>query len=79
MKLAGIVCLRLKQYDKALEYFRRLETIPLEVNPGKFYHALALVERGTPEDLRNAKIILKQVIEKDLDGKETAAEWLKKL
>ncbi len=39
-KYAGIVFLRLNNYDKALEYFTRLESdTTLHSNPGKFYKA----------------------------------------
>ncbi len=78
-KLAGIASLRLQQYDKALNYFIKLENYPgLYANPGKFYHALTLLNRNQAGDEEAAKQLLQQVVEKDLDKREVAEEWLKK-
>jgi hypothetical protein len=35
-KYAGIVSLRLAQYDKAINYFSQIENALLYANPGKF-------------------------------------------
>ncbi|HKO81806.1 MAG TPA: hypothetical protein VJU78_15480, partial [Chitinophagaceae bacterium] len=75
---AGIVSLRLEQYDKAVNYFSKIENIKLHANPGKFYHALVLIKRSQPGDMETAKQLLKQVVENDLEGKEEAEKWLKK-
>lgn len=77
-KYAGIVSLRLGQYDKAINYFSQLENIRLYANPGKFYHALTLMKRNLPGDTDTAKQLLQQVVENDLEGKKDAEEWLKK-
>ena len=78
-KFAGLTSLRLQQYDKALGYFGQLENYPgLYANPGKFYHALTLMKRNLSGDTEVAKRLLQQVVEKDLDKKEIAEEWLKK-
>jgi tetratricopeptide (TPR) repeat protein len=78
-KFAGIVYLRLNQYDKALHYFKQLENQKgLFANPGAFYQALTLMRRNLPNDELEAKKLLGQVVEQDLEGKETAEEWLKK-
>ena len=80
LKYAGIVTLRTGQYDLALQYFTRLENYPgLYANPGKFYHALTLMKRNQPGDKQNAKLLLQDVVKKDLEGKETAQDWLKKM
>jgi tetratricopeptide (TPR) repeat protein len=76
---AGIVALRLKEYDKALRYFGELESYPgLYSNPALFYRALTLMERNGSGDKEQAKQILQKVVSDDLEGKETALEWLKK-
>ncbi|MDB5276275.1 MAG: hypothetical protein JWR61_1230 [Ferruginibacter sp.] len=79
-KYAGIVSLRLKNYDKALSHFQSLEQNTASFsNPGKFYHALTLLKRNSAGDKAAAILLLKEVVAKDLEGKETAVTWLKKL
>lgn len=78
-KYAGIVTLRLKDYDKALLYFKQLADYPLYANPGLFYQALTYMERNQPGDTENAKQLLQQIVKDDLEEKETALEWLRKL
>jgi tetratricopeptide (TPR) repeat protein len=79
-KYAGIVSLRLREYDKALLYFKQLETYTdLYANPALFYQALTLMERNRTDDAAKAKQLLEQVVQNDLEGKEVAEEWLKKL
>ncbi len=75
---AGIVSLRLEKYDKALQYFIQLENIPLEKNPGKFYHALTLMKRNKPGDEVEAKKLLQDVINNKLARSDIAGEWLEK-
>jgi len=78
-KYAGIVSLRLEEYDKAIRYFTQLESYTtLYANPGKFYHALTLLKRNLPGDKQEAKNLLEQVVQQDLEGRETAEGWLKK-
>lgn len=80
IKYAGLVSLRLSKYDQALGYFIRLENYPnLQSNPGKFYHALALLLRNKNGDEAEAKKLLLQVVAQDLDGKETAERLLQNL
>lgn len=76
-KLAGIVSLRIADYDKAISYFTALENIRLYTNPGKFYHALALLKRNRTGDQEMAKQLLQEVVDQKLEEKETAARWLK--
>lgn len=78
-KYAGIVSLRLDQYDKALRYFKQLENQKgLYANPGAFYQALTLMKRNLPGDKLSARSLLQRVVEGDLEGKEYAEKWLKK-
>lgn len=79
-KYTGIVFLRLENFDKALNYFSKLEAdTGLYSNPGKFYKAITLLKRNKNNDKEKAKILLQEVIAKDLEGKSEAIEWLKKL
>lgn len=76
----GIVYLRLGNYDKSLQYFRQLENYSsLYSNPAIFYQALTLMKRNQPGDKQKARQLLQQVVDRDLEGKETAKKWLKKL
>jgi len=76
---SGIVYLRLENYDKALEYFQELEKYTSHyANPATFYHALTLMKRNRPGDKLEAKQLLKQVEQNDLEGKKTAKQWLNK-
>ncbi len=78
-KDAGIVSLRLNNYDKALEYFTMLEAdTGLYSNPGKFYKAITLLKRNKDGDKDAAKLLLEQVRDENLEGKKEAEEWLKK-
>jgi tetratricopeptide (TPR) repeat protein len=79
LNLAGIVSLRKNDFDKAITYFTTLEKMPLYANPGKFHHALTLIKRDLDEDRSQAKILLQQVVNENLEGKELAADWLKHL
>ena len=78
-KYAGIVSLRLKEYDKALMYFSMIESDTSYSNWGKFYKALTLLERDKKGDIEAAKILLQQVRDNELEGKKEAEEWLKKI
>jgi tetratricopeptide (TPR) repeat protein len=79
VKYAGITSLRLQQYDKALHYFKLLSEQPgLYANPGIFLQAITLLKRNLPADKQTARKLLVQVVENDLEGKETAEQWLKK-
>jgi len=76
---AGIVYLRLGNYDKALEYFQQVENdTSLYSNPATFYHALTLMKRNQPGDKQQARQLLHQIIDNDLAEKETAQQWLAK-
>jgi tetratricopeptide (TPR) repeat protein len=74
---AGIVYLRLKEYDKALSYFRLLETDrSLYTNPAVFYESLTLMKREGPGDTQEARKLLQEVIDRNLDKKEDAQQLL---
>jgi len=79
-KYAGITSLRLQQYDKAIHYFKLLEDQRnLYANPGAFLQATTLLKRNLPGDKQKAIELLNQVVQNDLEGKETAELWLKKM
>ena len=75
-KYAGIVSLRLKDYDKAIDYFSQLGNARLYANPGKFFQALTYLKRKKTGDRQEAKNILEQVVQADLEGKEIARKLL---
>jgi len=79
IKYAGIVSLQLQDYDKAIDYFTRLGNYQLYANPGKFYLSITLLKRHHPGDTQQAKLLLQQVLQNDLEGKETAKLLLDKL
>ncbi len=77
LKVAGVVALRTKNYDKALDYFHRLGEQPdLFENPGKFYEAITYLLRNEPLDKIKADSLLHVVIVNNLDGKEEAEKWV---
>lgn len=80
LNYAGIVSLRMENYDKALDYFIRLQhhTDP-HVNPALFYQALTLLKRNYAGDSDHAKQLLRQIVENDLNKKVDAQELLGKL
>jgi hypothetical protein len=76
---AGIVCLRIKEYDKALQYFQTLAVdTTLYSNPALFYESLTLMKRNIPGDHENARHLLQQVVDRNLARKEDAQRFLDK-
>ena len=72
IKYAGITALRLKKYNKAIEYFKKLSFDKnLFANPGKFYQSIALLKQS-PKNQEEAEILLKEVVDNDLEGKNEA-------
>lgn len=68
-KNAGLVSLRLKEYDQAIEHFHRLGTrTDLVSNPGKFYEAIALLMKNEPLTQKSAQNLLKEVKRHKLEG-----------
>lgn len=79
-KYAGLAALRMKDYDKAINWFESLETYSgLYANPAQLYLALTYMDRNQSGDSEKAKQLLQKIVDQDLEGKETAQEWLKKL
>jgi tetratricopeptide (TPR) repeat protein len=79
IKYAGITSLRLKQYDKAVHYFELLkDQTDLYANPGTLLLATTLLKRDQAGDKKAARTLLEEVVQKDLEGKEVAVQWLKK-
>ena len=77
---AGISALRMKEYDRALSYFEQMATHQgLFSNPAQILQAVTLMERNLPGDTAKAKQLLQQIVSNDLEGKEFAQEWLKKM
>ena len=75
-KIAGIVSLKLKDYDNAIIYFHQLgDQKNLFSNPGRFYEAVARLQRGLPVDKKIADNLLNEVIDSNLEGKEEAVKW----
>jgi tetratricopeptide (TPR) repeat protein len=76
---AGIISLRLRDYDKALAYFEELETYStLYANPALLYQAVTLMERNRTGDAGRAKNILQEIVRKNAEGTKIAKEWLHK-
>ncbi|MCA0228896.1 MAG: hypothetical protein LCH91_00435 [Bacteroidetes bacterium] len=68
-KNAGLVSLRLKEYDQAIEHFHRLGTrTDLVSNPGKFYEAIALLMKNEPLTQKSAQNLLNEVKRDKLEG-----------
>jgi tetratricopeptide (TPR) repeat protein len=77
-QFAGIVCLRVGDYNKALQYFQQLEKYSLEVNPAVFYQAITFMKRNQPGDKETARQLLERVAKEHLAGDDVAPEWLHK-
>lgn len=74
---AGITFLRLGKYESALECFGKVEAnTNLYSNPGKFYRAITLLKRNAAGDKAAARRLLREVVEKDLEGRKEAERWL---
>jgi tetratricopeptide (TPR) repeat protein len=77
---AGLSAFRLKEYDRALTYFEQMTTHQgLYSNPAQLYEALTLMKRNLPGDVTRAKQILQEIVSNDLEGKEYAEKWIRKL
>jgi tetratricopeptide (TPR) repeat protein len=76
---AGVVYLRTKTYDKALERFQQLARVRgLLSNPGSFLAAVTLLRRDAPGDKRRAEELLTEVVRQQTEGASYAADWLKR-
>lgn len=79
-KYLGLVYLMMQDYDKALAKFDELANIKgLHNNPGNFFKAVTLMERGMPGDTGQVKQLLQQVVNEKTEGEEAAKNWLEKM
>ena len=76
---AGIAALKSGNYSKAIEIFTVHGKVDLYSNPAKFYHAVTLMKRNQSGDQETAKKLLEEVVRLNLDKKDKAEEWLKKM
>jgi tetratricopeptide (TPR) repeat protein len=78
-KNLGLTFLVRQQYDDALKQFDALsDNDSLYANPGPFYKALTLMQRSGPGDEEAAKLILQDVVKKQLPGHKVASGWLRR-
>ncbi|HXO76060.1 MAG TPA: tetratricopeptide repeat protein [Puia sp.] len=77
---AGIVSLKMGNYDNALSFFRRLaiHTDP-HLSPALFYQALTLMKRNHAGDTALAKQFLRQIVEQNGNKKEDAQQLLREM
>lgn len=77
---AGIVSLRINNYDNALKHFEQLsKATHLYANSGNFYISLTLLKRNRPGDAQKAKALLTQIVNEGEANEEAARELLKQL
>lgn len=80
LEYSGLVYLRMKNYDKALERFDELAKTPgLFSNPGLFLKAVTFLHRDAAGDRPAAKALLREVVRQQLEGEKEAADWLTKI
>jgi tetratricopeptide (TPR) repeat protein len=77
---AGIVSVRVGNYDKALEHFTRLQKLTdPHVNPALFYEAITLMRRSNAGDADHAKLLLGWIVREELNRNQDARELLSKM
>ncbi len=77
LKFAGLAALQQQKYDVAIARFHQLgERTDLFSNPGLFLEALARLKRNEPMDKEEAKKLLEDVINRNLEGKANAEQLL---
>jgi hypothetical protein len=75
-KIAGIISLKLLDYDTAIQYFHNLASLQeIRANPGKFYEAIALIRSGVPANKERAEVLLNEVLDQGLGGKNEVIKW----
>jgi tetratricopeptide (TPR) repeat protein len=80
LKFSGLTLLMQGNYDAAIVKFDELAAKQgLFSNPGLFYKALVLLKRNTGADKEEARKLLQQVADQQLEGSKQAAEWIKKI
>ena len=78
-KNLGLTFLVRRQYDDALEQFSALsDNKNLYANPGPFYKAVTLMQRSESGDEEAAKLILQDVVTRQLPGYKVASGWLRR-
>lgn len=76
---AGIVALRIEDYDKALTNFSKLQVLTdPHINPALFYEAITRMKRNHTGDLALAKRLLHRIVDENLDRKADAEQLLRK-
>jgi tetratricopeptide (TPR) repeat protein len=76
---AGIAALQIKDYNKAIYYFKLVAgNDELRENHGKFYQALALMKRNKNSDEEQYLKLLREVINENNFGKSEAESILRK-
>jgi tetratricopeptide (TPR) repeat protein len=77
---AGIVSLRMGNYDQSLDFFRKLASLTdPNLNPALFFEALTLLKRNRDGDADLAKQLLRRIVRQDLDKGKDAKELLREL
>ena len=80
MEYAGIVSLRLENYDNAIKHFDELsKATQLYANSGNFYKSLTLMKRNRPGDAQQAKALLTRIVNEHAANEQAARELLKQL
>lgn len=80
LKNLGVLYLVREQYAAALVQFDALaRQSDLYANPGLFYKALTLMKRSAAGDRENARLLLEEVVRKNLPGSREAQRWIPKL
>lgn len=79
VKNLGITYLVSHRYEEAIVQFDRLSDYDLYSNPGLFYKALVLMKRSVGNDREAAKMLLQEVVDRNLAGNKEAEIWLQKL
>lgn len=73
LTFAGLAALKQHKYDTAIDRFHELgQRTDLFSNPGLFLEALARLQRNEPMDKEQAKKLLDDVIDRNLEGKAEA-------
>lgn len=76
----GITYLQQGNFEQAIIQFDRLAAWPdLQINPGKFYGAVARLKRSVGNDKAEARKLLQEVIDEKLSGSNEASAWIDKL
>jgi len=78
IKYAGVVSPAAGQLRQSPALFPGAPTIPFVFQPWKILLCLTLMKRSGPGDREQAKELLQQVVQNNLEGKQQAQQWLGK-